>query len=114
MFGSGPLTPNIRSGMLWGMARTRVRRRRLAAVAILIGTWALGGSVAGAVGLVGPDASSQVRTYVVRPGDTLWSIAGRFEPDEDPREVVYELTRANEVDAGGLVPGQRLVVPAIG
>lgn len=96
------------------MARTRVRRRRLAAVAVLIGAWALGGPVAGVVGLRGPDASSQVRTYVVRPGDTLWSIAGRFEPDRDPREVVYELTRANDVDAGGLVPGQRLAVPVLG
>jgi Tfp pilus assembly protein FimV len=70
--------------------------------------------VAGAVGLGGAQSSPQVRTYVVRPGDTLWSIADRFEPDRDPREVVYELTLANDVEAGSLVPGRRLVVPTLG
>jgi Tfp pilus assembly protein FimV len=98
--------------MLSAMGRTRVRRRRLAAAAVLVAAWALGGPVASAIGL-GPEASAQARTYVVRPGDTLWTIAGRFEPDRDPREVVFALTEANRVDAGSLVPGQRLVVPSL-
>lgn len=31
-------------------------------------------------------------TYVVQPGDTLWTIAHRVAPQRDPRAVVDELT----------------------
>jgi Tfp pilus assembly protein FimV len=50
--------------------------------------------------------------YVVRQGDTLWSIAERLAPGEDPRPLVDAISAANGVDAGELVPGQTLVVPA--
>ena len=44
--------------------------------------------------------------YVVRPGDTLWTIAAEIAPDDDPRAVVDALREAN----GGaeLQVGQRL------
>jgi nucleoid-associated protein YgaU len=51
-------------------------------------------------------------SYVVRPGDTLWSIARRLEPGEDPRAVVDEIAEANRIAAGDLVPGQVLVLPS--
>jgi nucleoid-associated protein YgaU len=100
------------------MARTRVRRRRLAAVlllAVLVGV--LTGPVADAMGVGGGGGgggSSDPRTYVVRPGDTLWAIARRAEPSVDPRIVVDAIAAANDVDAGALVPGQQLAVPAFG
>ena len=53
-------------------------------------------------------------SYVVREGDTLWSIARRLAPGTDPRRVVDQLVRANGVDPGSLVPGQTLVVPGTG
>lgn len=53
-----------------------------------------------------------VRTVVVRPGDTLWSIARRIAPGRDPRGVVDAIVDANGVEAGSLVPGQTLVLPA--
>ena len=37
----------------------------------------------------------QGATYVVRPGDTLWSIAALIDPDHDVREVVDELADLN-------------------
>jgi Tfp pilus assembly protein FimV len=48
------------------------------------------------------------QTYVVRPGDTLWSIAAAIAPDSDPRPVVDALRDAN----GGpnLQVGERLVI----
>jgi len=49
---------------------------------------------------------------VVRPGDTLWSIARRVAPGQDPRGVVDAIADANGVEAGSLVPGQTLVLPA--
>lgn len=51
-------------------------------------------------------------TYVVRQGDTLWGIATRLAPDADPRPLIDGIEEANGVDAGSLVPGQQLVIPA--
>ena len=94
------------------MTRTRVRRRRLVLVlsaTAIAGAWA--GPVAGALG--GPETVQVARTsYVVRSGDTLWSIAGILSPGEDPRRLVDAMAAVNEVDPGALVPGQTLIVPA--
>ncbi len=48
--------------------------------------------------------------YVVRPGDTLWSIAAARYPG-DPRKEVWRIERRNHVSAGELAVGQRLVLP---
>jgi nucleoid-associated protein YgaU len=47
--------------------------------------------------------------YVVQPGDTLWSIARRFQPDGDVRPLVDQLVDLN----GGpdLAVGQWLPIP---
>jgi nucleoid-associated protein YgaU len=50
--------------------------------------------------------------YVVQRGDTLWSIALSRAPGIDPRSLVQAIAEANRVDAGSLVPGQVLVIPA--
>jgi LysM repeat protein len=49
-------------------------------------------------------------TYVVKPTDTLWSIAVAHYAG-DPREGVWELQRRNRLHGTTIVPGQRLVVP---
>jgi hypothetical protein len=58
----------------------------------------------------GPDRPAQRVTYVVEPGDTLWSIARRVAPGRDPRPVVDGLIRANDLRAG-LQAGQELSIP---
>jgi nucleoid-associated protein YgaU len=58
----------------------------------------------------GPDRPAPRVTYVVVPGDTLWSIARRIAPGQDPRPVVDGLIKANDV-RGGLQAGQELSVP---
>ena len=50
------------------------------------------------------------RTVVVRPGDTLWSIAARAYGG-DPRDGVWKIERRNHLSGSTLVPGQRLAVP---
>jgi LysM repeat protein len=50
------------------------------------------------------------RTYVVRPTDTLWTIAERTYAG-DVREGVWRLEQRNHLASATLVPGQRLVVP---
>jgi len=48
--------------------------------------------------------------YVVRPADTLWSIAVKTGSG-DPREGVWELMQRNHLRSTTLVPGQTLLVP---
>ena len=54
------------------------------------------------------------RTYVVRTGDTLWSIAESIAPHRDPRQVIYEIEQRDPGASKPLTPGQVLSVPAIG
>ena len=56
-------------------------------------------------------AQQQVDTVVVKPGDTLWSIATREMPGRDPREAVVALRKANGVTGGEISAGQRLQLP---
>ena len=58
----------------------------------------------------GPDRPAPRITYVVESGDTLWSIARRVAPGQDPRPVVDGLIRSNDV-RGGLQAGQELSIP---
>ena len=93
------------------MYRTRVRWRRVTAIAALVGAVALGApAAASAFGTA--DGGSPPRRYVVRAGDTLWSVATRTAPHDDPREVVARLVEDNDLGGATIVPGQVLFVPA--
>ncbi|MGH2934889.1 MAG: LysM peptidoglycan-binding domain-containing protein [Gaiellaceae bacterium] len=50
------------------------------------------------------------RTYVVRPADTLWSIAAQTYGG-DPRQGVWKLERRNNLRSSTLTPGEKLVLP---
>lgn len=50
------------------------------------------------------------RVYVVRPADTLWSIATANYAG-DPREAVWRLRQRNGLDGTLLRPGQRVILP---
>jgi LysM domain len=69
-------------------------------------------AVAAAWALV-PRASSGAgseRVYVVRPADTLWSIATSHYGG-DPRAAVWKLEERNGLRSTILRPGERLVLP---
>jgi nucleoid-associated protein YgaU len=48
---------------------------------------------------------------VVRPGQTLWSIARRAEPSADPRIVVQQIIEVNALSGAMIQPGELLWVP---
>jgi len=54
--------------------------------------------------------SEPARPYVVRPGDTLWSIAAAHYAG-DPREGVWKLEHRNHLTADVIQPGERIVLP---
>jgi len=97
------------------------RRRRLAVALLALGVVVVAARAGVALGgspLAAPErrpASSALpaggaASVVVEPGDTLWSIATRLAPADDPRPLVDELSDAR----GGapLQPGERVRLPA--
>src|SRR3954466_16069571 len=73
------------------------RRRRLCAALGgpgLVLTVARAGVALEGRSLATPGRLPHVRTVVVEPGDSLWSIAGRIAPGSDPRAVVDAIAEA--------------------
>jgi len=96
------------------MSRTYVRRRWSAAVALCVVIGVVGSApVAGALSRH-HEAPPPARAYVVRPGDTIWSIAEGMSAGRDPRELVDAIGARNGIDPGSIVPGQTLWIPAAG
>lgn len=57
------------------------------------------------------EGARPAETHVVQPGETLWSVATAYYAEQDPREAVWRIRRANGLDAAALQPGQRLLLP---
>jgi hypothetical protein len=91
------------------------RRRRLAALAVVVGlafaAWtalgALGGVLTTPVRSVPPPGNGSTVVEVV-PGDTLWSIARRLQPEGDPRPLVDRLAASH--GGAAIRAGDRLLV----
>ncbi len=56
------------------------------------------------------DGAGPPRAYVVKPGDSLWSIAAE-QYAGDPREGVWKLQKQNGLAGATIRPGQRLFLP---
>jgi len=106
-----------------GHGRVRLTRRgrlvvwalaALTAATVLIPVWLLaaGGAQASNHGLPPAAVHAGLRQVVVRPGQTLWSIAMAAEPTADPRVVTQEIIQVNALSSQVLVPGESLWVPA--
>ena len=58
----------------------------------------------------GSSGAGPKHTYVVRAGDTLWTIAARTYAG-DPREGVWLLQQRNDLPSATITPGEKLVLP---
>ncbi|HXY91959.1 MAG TPA: LysM domain-containing protein [Acidimicrobiia bacterium] len=100
---TGPTTPPRPR-----MARAVYVRRRIAAALLgiaLVLVMAQAGAALGGSTLAAPERRPAPPAHtVVRPGDSLWSIATRLAPGEDPRPVVDALESARH--GAPLVPGE--------
>jgi hypothetical protein len=103
-------------------SRTVLRRRRVVALALLailvLCSWiglqaALGGIGGGPLATTDAPGGLQpaaTRVWVVRPGDTLWSIAEAVDPGGDVRPLVDRLD--SQVGGTALYPGETIAIPS--
>ena len=70
---------------------------------------AISGGSAIASGADAPTVS--VETVTVMPGDTLWSIAAEAAPASDPREVIDDIRRLNNLSSGMIQVGASIAIP---
>ena len=88
--------------------RDALRRLRTVSLAFAVTVAILFGLAKTAVG----EEPQGLTHYVVRPGDTLWTIAAQRYSDTDIRDKVGEIERANKLSSPLIVPGEDLLIPA--
>ncbi len=91
------------------------RRGRAALVLVLavllLGAFSIGQRDTRAAGVdAGGTAAAPVVT-TVQAGESLWSVAQRIAPENDPREVIAQIRRLNDLQTSGLQVGQQLLLP---
>ena len=105
-------------------ARTRVRltrRGRIVVAGLLTASMVLVAALAWLAGTAKADAAGSgvpssavyhsLRSVIVLPGQSLWSIATRYEPGSDPRNVIQEIIDLNALSGTSVQPGQQLWLP---
>ena len=56
-------------------------------------------------------SNSSTTQIVVAPGETLWTIAARVNPEIDPRAVIEDIKALNVISGSEVYAGQVLLVP---
>ena len=57
------------------------------------------------------DVQTERYEYVVKPGDTLWDIAGEYAPKGmDKREYIFNIKRDNGLERSEIYPGMILEI----
>lgn len=50
--------------------------------------------------------------YIVQKGDTLWKIASKAVPENNPRSTVEEIKKKNNLDSSLIYVGQIILIPS--
>ena len=81
-------------------------------VAVLFGAFSLGRAApqAASVNQSGP----VLEQVTVQQGESLWTVARRIAPHNDPREVIAQIRRLNDLATWQLQAGQQLLLPVPG
>ena len=94
--------------------RTRLTRRgRLVLLVLAVGILLVAISVgrAGSQAATATETGPTLQQTTVQQGETLWAVAQRIAPDNDPREVVAQIRRINHLESSSLRVGQQLLLP---
>jgi len=57
-------------------------------------------------------ATANLHYVSVRSGDTLWSLAQAYAPNQDPREWINQVVEINNLQSIELMAGQRIAIPS--
>lgn len=100
--------PRLRLTRRGRMVFTSVVAGPLAVLAIIV---ALNGGIAAAAD-ASLATSSQSFTYVtIHAGQSLWHVAETVAPTADPRDVISDIMRLNQLDSSAVHPGDRIAIP---
>ena len=104
--------------------RTQVRltrRGRIVVAGLITASMVLMAALAWLAGTARADAAGSgvpssavyhsLRSVVVLPGQSLWSIATQYEPGSDPRNVIQEIIDLNALSGTSVQPGEHLWLP---
>jgi hypothetical protein len=94
--------------------RARLTRRGrlvlfILAVGLLLAAISLGR--AGSQAATATETGPALQQTTVQQGETLWTVAQRIAPDNDPRDVVAQIRRINHLHSSSLRVGQQLLLP---
>ncbi len=97
--------------------RLRITRRGRVVLGLLIAVPLAVGALFAGFGAMGATATQTSSTdhfsYVsVQPGESLWQLAETVAPNADPRDVVADIVKLNDLGSGEIQPGQRIAIPA--
>ena len=94
--------------------RTRLTRRgRLVLLVLAVGIVLAGISVgrAGSQAATATETGPALTQTTVQQGETLWTVAQRIAPGNDPREIIAQIRRINHLHDSSLQAGQQLLLP---
>jgi hypothetical protein len=96
----------------------RLTRRGRIVVGVMVALLVAGLSLAAAgaaqaIGRSVPKRASgaSLTRIVVRPGQSLWSVAQSADPNADPRQVIQQIAQLNALTSDTVMVGQQLWVP---
>lgn len=108
---------SVRAGQASRRTRLRLTARGRAvfgtlATLLIIGALALVAMFSGSQAVASVEGGGADFGYVVvQPGDSLWQLASELDPNTDPRDLVAEIVRLNQLDGSGVQAGQPIAVP---
>jgi len=87
-------------------------RRIVAVAATLLALWIFSITATAAMTAGGVPTDTKTTTYTIHTGDTLWTIAARFDTRDDTRDVVDWMEARNGLwDGQALQVGETIMVP---
>ncbi len=109
-----PTAPSLHPSTAPATGAVRLTRRGralvlLGLVALLLAAFSLGRH--GSSAATHLTASPVLQQTTVESGETLWSLARRVAPGNDPREVVQQIRVLNHLQGSSLQAGQQLLLP---
>lgn len=81
----------------------RFLRNATLLVLIIAGCWLTFSSATG--------AGATPEEVIIRTGDSLWTVAVRIRPQNDPRKTIEDIRMVNNLTTMKVTPGQMIIVP---